>query len=42
MPQINFSLGEEEDEIVEALSKKWILSKPETIKRIIREFEVKE
>jgi len=42
MPQINFSLEELEDKIVENFSKEWNLSKPETIKRIIREYNLGE
>jgi len=38
MPQINFSTNEEEDDKVKEFSKKWKLSKPETIKKFIRDF----
>jgi len=37
MPQTNIYLDEEEDEIVINFSKKYKLSKQETIKKIIRE-----
>ena len=42
MPQINFSLGDEEDEKVIEYSKKWKLSKPDTILKIIKLFGEKE
>jgi len=42
MPQINFDLEEEEDEKVMEYSKKWKLSKPKTIKNIIKKFEERE
>ena len=42
MPQINFSLGDEEDKKVIEYSDKWKLSKPDTIKKIIKLFEEKE
>lgn len=42
MPQINIYLSEEENNKVEELSKKWKLSKMETVKRIILDFIEKE
>jgi len=39
MPQINFNLGQEEDDIVNTYSKKWEKSKPETITIIIKRFK---
>ena len=42
MPQVNFELGEEEDEKVIMYSKKWNLNKPKTINKIIKLFEEKE
>jgi len=42
MPQINFSLGDEADEKIIEYSKKWKLSKPDTILKIIKIFEEKE
>jgi len=42
MPQINFDLDEEEDEKIIMYSKKWNLSKPKAIKKIIKLFEEKE
>jgi len=38
MPQINFSINEEENNKVNEYSKLWNLSKPETIKRMIINF----
>jgi len=39
MPQTNIYLDEEEDEVVIRFSKKYKLSKQETIKKIIRELK---
>lgn len=39
MPQTNIYLDEEEDEIVIKFSKKYKLSKQETIKKIIRDIK---
>jgi len=39
MPQINFFLEEEEDKIVEKLSKDWRMNKSQTIKKISKEFK---
>jgi len=41
MPQAIISLNEKEDKVVNYFSQKWNLSKHETIKKIIREFEEK-
>lgn len=39
MPQINMFLDKKVDKIVIKYSKEYNLSKPETIKKIIREFD---
>ena len=39
MPQINMFLDDEDDRIVIKYSKEYNLSKPETIKKILREFD---
>lgn len=41
MPQINFDLGEQDKKVVE-FSEKWKLSKPDTIKKIIKLFREEE
>jgi len=41
MPQAIIYLSEEEDKIIKEFSKKWELSKHETILKIIREFKEK-
>ena len=38
MPQINFNLEKDVDEVVIYFSNKWKLSKPNTIKKIIIDF----
>jgi len=42
MPGLMIDTNEEEDEIVLMYSKKWKLTKPKTIKKIIKLFEEKE
>jgi len=42
MPQAIVYLEKEEDKIIKKYSKKWDISKIDTIKRIIRKFEEKE
>ena len=42
MPQASIYLDSKEDEIVNYYSDKWKLSKVDTIKKIIRDFEEKE
>lgn len=42
MPQASIYLDQEEDEIVNHYSKKWKISKIDSIKRMIREFKEKE
>lgn len=42
MPQIIIDTDEEEDNKVLEYSKEWNLNKHKTIKKIIRDFEVKE
>jgi len=39
MPQANIYFTKEEDEIIEEFSKKWDLSKHETVKRLIRKMK---
>ena len=39
MPQINFKIGDEEDEKVIEYSKKWKLNKPDTILKMITDFK---
>jgi len=38
MPLINFLLNEEENNKLKKFSNKWKLNKPETIKKIIKDF----
>ena len=42
MVKVNFDLDMEENEKINILSKEWKLNKNETIKRIIRDFQINE
>jgi len=42
MPQANIFINQEEDKIVRKFSERWHLSKAETIKNIIKEFDILE
>ena len=39
MTLINMDFPKEEDEIINTFSKKWECSKPETLKKIVRNFK---
>jgi len=42
MPAANIDFDEVEDKKIREMSAKWNVSKNQTVKRIVREFEVKE